>query len=80
MRAVTSSQGSVFVGDHDEPAGTGELITVTSAGICGSDLHLIASGLSGVILGHEFGGFKLMGVAAHNVNFDALIGEHGCCE
>ena len=57
MRAVTSSQGSVFVGDHDEPAGTGELITVTSAGICGSDLHLIASGLSGVILGHEFGGF-----------------------
>jgi threonine dehydrogenase-like Zn-dependent dehydrogenase len=57
MRAVTSSQGSVFVVDHDEPTGTGELITVTSAGICGSDLHLIASGLSGVILGHEFGGF-----------------------
>ena len=61
MRAVTSSQGSVFVGDHDEPAGTGELITVTSAGICGSDLHLIASGLSGVILGHEFGGFTTDG-------------------
>jgi len=57
MRAVISSQGSVFVTDHDEPTGTGELITVTSAGICGSDLHLIASGLSGVILGHEFGGF-----------------------
>lgn len=57
MRAVISSQGSVFVTDHDEPAGTGELITVTSAGICGSDLHLVASGLSGVILGHEFGGF-----------------------
>ena len=57
MRAVTSSQGSVIVGDHDEPTGSGELITVTSVGICGSDLHLIASGLSGVILGHEFGGF-----------------------
>ena len=57
MRAVTSSQGSVVVEDHDEPVGTGELITVTSAGICGSDLHLVASGLSGVILGHEFGGF-----------------------
>jgi threonine dehydrogenase-like Zn-dependent dehydrogenase len=57
MRAVISSQGSVFVTDHDEPTGTGELITVTSAGICGSDLHLVASGLSGVILGHEFGGF-----------------------
>jgi L-iditol 2-dehydrogenase len=57
MRAVTSSNGSVFVGDHDEPTGLGELITVTSSGICGSDLHGIASGLSGVILGHEFGGF-----------------------
>ena len=57
MRAVTSSNGSVFVGDHEEPTGTGELITVTSVGICGSDLHLIASGLSGIILGHEFGGF-----------------------
>ena len=57
MRAVTSSKGSVIVGDHDDPAGSGELITVTSVGICGSDLHLIASGLSGVILGHEFGGF-----------------------
>lgn len=57
MRAVTSSKGSVIVGDHDDPTGSGELITVTSVGICGSDLHLIASGLSGVILGHEFGGF-----------------------
>ena len=57
MRAVMSSKGSVFVTDHDEPTGIGELITVTSAGICGSDLHLISSGLSGVILGHEFGGF-----------------------
>ena len=61
MRAVTSSNGSVFVGDHEEPTGTGELITVTSVGICGSDLHLIASGLSGVILGHEFGGFTADG-------------------
>lgn len=61
MRAVMSSHGSVFVTDHDEPTGTGELITVTSAGICGSDLHLIASGLSGVILGHEFGGFTTDG-------------------
>jgi len=61
MRAVTSSNGSVFVGDHEEPTGTGELITVTSVGICGSDLHLIASGLSGVILGHEFGGLTADG-------------------
>ena len=57
MRAVMSSSGSVFVTDQHEPTGIGELITVSSAGICGSDLHLISSGLSGVILGHEFGGF-----------------------
>mgnify|MGYP000070404819 FL=1 len=75
MRAVTSSQGSVLVTDHDEPTGTGELITVTSSGICGSDLHLIASGLSGVILGHEFGGFTSNGtlVAVRP------IGECGSC-
>ena len=33
------------------------LVTVTSAGICGSDLHMVAAGMSGVVLGHEFGGF-----------------------
>jgi threonine dehydrogenase-like Zn-dependent dehydrogenase len=56
MRAVYSSSGSVSVEEIEEPRGEGELIRVTSAGICGSDLHLIASGLSGVVLGHEFGG------------------------
>jgi len=61
MRAVMSENGEVFVTDYDEPTGTGELITVTSAGICGSDLHLVTSGLSGVILGHEFGGFTTDG-------------------
>lgn len=57
MLAVYSSQGSVSVEDIDIPSGEGELITVTSAGICGSDLHLIKSGLSGIVLGHEFGGY-----------------------
>ena len=57
MLAVYSSQGSVSVEDIDIPSGEGELITVTSVGICGSDLHLIKSGLSGIVLGHEFGGY-----------------------
>ena len=61
MRAVTSSQGQVSVIDVDEPTGEGELITVSSSGICGSDLHLIANGLSGIILGHEFGGHTSTG-------------------
>lgn len=56
MRAVTSSNGNVQLVDKDIPSGDGELITVTSSGICGSDLHLVQMGLSGVVLGHEFGG------------------------
>lgn len=56
MRAVYSSKGSVSLQEIENPNGEGELIKVTSAGICGSDLHLIASGLSGIVLGHEFGG------------------------
>ncbi len=42
--------------ERDVPSGDGELIKVTSSGICGSDLHLIQMGVSGIILGHEFGG------------------------
>jgi threonine dehydrogenase-like Zn-dependent dehydrogenase len=61
MRAVTSSKGSINVIDTDEPHGEGEIITVTSSGICGSDLHLINMGLSGIILGHEFGGLTSNG-------------------
>jgi len=56
MRAVVSHEGSVSVVDKPEPTGPGELIRVTSSGICGSDLHLVSLGLSGVVLGHEFGG------------------------
>ena len=56
MRAVISHEGSVSVVNKPEPTGVGELIQVTSSGICGSDLHLVSLGLSGVVLGHEFGG------------------------
>ena len=57
MRAVTSAQGKIELIEKESPSGDGELITVTSAGICGSDLHLISAGLSHVVLGHEFGGY-----------------------
>jgi threonine dehydrogenase-like Zn-dependent dehydrogenase len=56
MLAVTASQGVITVIEKDIPEGSGELIAVTSSGICGSDLHMIEAGLSGVVLGHEFGG------------------------
>lgn len=57
MLAVTANKGQIEVITRDIPEGDGELITVSSAGICGSDLHLIAAGLSKVVLGHEFGGY-----------------------
>lgn len=61
MLAVTSSQGSVRVEERDTPSGEGELIRVTSSSICGSDLHMVDLGISGVVLGHEFGGYTTDG-------------------
>ena len=57
MRAVLAESGNVRVVERDEPTGDGRLVTITSSGICGSDLHLLSIGFGGVILGHEFGGF-----------------------
>lgn len=59
MRAVTCRDGQVAVIDTPPPVATDDdhvIVDVTDAGICGSDLHLVAAGLRGVILGHEFGG------------------------
>jgi threonine dehydrogenase-like Zn-dependent dehydrogenase len=56
MLAVVANQGVISVVEKDLPEGSGEIISVTSSGICGSDLHMIEAGLSGVVLGHEFGG------------------------
>lgn len=61
MLAVTATQGTISVIEKEVPEGIGELIRVTSSGICGSDLHMIEAGLSGVILGHEFGGYTTDG-------------------
>lgn len=56
MKAVVSGGGRVSTVDRETPSGEGVLVAVTSTGICGSDLHLVSAGLSGVVLGHEFGG------------------------
>jgi threonine dehydrogenase-like Zn-dependent dehydrogenase len=46
----------VGVVDVDPDANPGERVTVTSSGICGSDVHLVGFGPSPVTLGHEFCG------------------------
>lgn len=60
MRAVRVHDGRVAVDEIDPaPPGDGVRVRVRSAGICGSDLHLIAAGVveaAGVSLGHEVAG------------------------
>lgn len=56
MRAVVPDGGVVAVVEIDAPPASPTRIRVAEAGICGSDLHLVASGLRGIALGHEFGG------------------------
>ena len=58
MRAVRIVGGEVAVVDVPRPSGDGVRVRVSSAGICGSDLHLIGAdlGLPIVTLGHEIAG------------------------
>lgn len=55
MRAVRCQDRSPQVVDVPEPSGEGIVVTVASAGICGSDLHLLQFGLPATF-GHEFAG------------------------
>ena len=57
MRAVRCCDKHVHVVDVPAPSGDGVAVNVRSAGICGSDLHMIAGGfeLAGT-LGHEVAG------------------------
>jgi threonine dehydrogenase-like Zn-dependent dehydrogenase len=57
MRAVRSRGKSVEVVEVPAPAGDGVRVRVASAGICGSDLHMVALGFLGErVLGHEVAG------------------------
>ena len=66
MRAVRAGNGTVEVREVPSPAGPGVVVDVRSAGICGSDLHLIegtAFPPPPVTLGHEIAGFTEDGTA-----------------
>ncbi|MGE0878548.1 MAG: zinc-binding dehydrogenase [Acidimicrobiia bacterium] len=56
MRAVRSSDGSVTVADVELGHGDGVRVKVTTAGICGSDLSIVAGGMVPFTLGHEIAG------------------------
>jgi threonine dehydrogenase-like Zn-dependent dehydrogenase len=55
MRAVRCHEGQPRVVEVDPPSGDGVVVTVSSAGICGSDLHLLDMGLPATF-GHELAG------------------------
>ena len=57
MRAVRVSNGGVEVTEVPDPSGAGVRVRVRSAGICGSDLHMLQIGLPiSSTLGHEVAG------------------------
>ena len=57
MRAVRCREGAVGLVELPEPSGEGIEVKLRSAGICGSDLHMIESPFApNVTLGHEMAG------------------------
>ena len=55
MRGVRAVDGVPVVVDEAPPAGDGVRVKMASAGVCGSDLHLLAWNLP-VVMGHELAG------------------------
>ncbi|WP_419917949.1 zinc-dependent alcohol dehydrogenase [Candidatus Poriferisocius sp.] len=77
MRAVRCVDGRPTVVEVDIPRGEGVRIKVASAGVCGSDLHMIELGmLDTFTIGHEFAGWLEDGRPV------AIEPIHGCgtCE
>jgi threonine dehydrogenase-like Zn-dependent dehydrogenase len=60
VRAVRALDGEATVVDEAWPEGDGLTVRVASAGICGSDLHLLDWSIP-VVLGHEMAGTLLDG-------------------
>jgi threonine dehydrogenase-like Zn-dependent dehydrogenase len=57
MRAVRCNEGRIEVADVAAPSGDGVRVRIRSAGICGSDLHMVAGGFPVPhTLGHEMAG------------------------
>jgi len=64
MKAVRCCEKHVHVVDVPAPQGEGVLVKVRSAGICGSDLHMVAGGFPvTATLGHEVAGVLKDGTA-----------------
>ncbi len=62
MRAVRCENGQIELVEVPRPRGEGIRVKVGSAGICGSDLHLLGQ-VEGITLGHEVAGVTDDGTA-----------------
>lgn len=56
MRAVRHTEAGIEVVEVPDPSGAGVQVRPASAGICGSDLHMLQWGPMPFTLGHEVGG------------------------
>jgi threonine dehydrogenase-like Zn-dependent dehydrogenase len=56
VRAVRNTEAGIRVLDVPAPDGPGARVRVRAAGICGSDLEMVRTGLAAGTLGHEFAG------------------------
>ena len=76
MKAVSYSNGKVFTSNIDYPSGEGVLVNIASAGICGSDLHLLNAGAhSPHVAGHEIAGITSNGT---HVAIEPIISCRKC--
>ena len=58
MLAINYSDGKVNKLDISKPKGEGVLVSISTCGICGTDMHLLHSGMHlPHIAGHEISGF-----------------------
>ena len=56
MRAVRNSEAGIRVVEVPAPDGPGTSVRVRAAGICGSDLEMVRTGLAAGTIGHEIAG------------------------
>lgn len=76
MKAVRNAPPHVEVVEVDDPDGPGEVVRVSAAGICASDLLYLKYG-SRAIAGHEFAGWRADGTG---VAVEAIFGCGDCPE